>query len=314
MIRAPARPKAEAHKPVINGARDCLPEYKRVPKKAERAARGKRTSTLGVARCGGTQRFLAQNRILPCASPATSLPPASTPTRASPSSSESRASSILTARPSSRRPTLVMPASWSQVRRRHHGAEVLPQSRRARRAATRARGWCARSGSGVPRARPTSEDSGGEHDARQIFGRLAGTWTYWGWKHGYFDAEADRARLPRRTLLHDGDPARGAELAAVVSTPACTGAYGITGPAQGHWYVDPEGGEPERSTSAYERPQPHACFIQSVADDLVNEGGIMDLWTRRGAHLQVRLRHRLQLLQDPRRGRGGSPAEASPPG
>jgi len=57
-------------------------------------------------------------------------------------------------------------------------------------------------------------------------------------------------------------------------------AYGISGPAQGHSFVDPLSGEMKQSTSAYERPQPHACFIQSVADDLVNPGGIMDLWTR----------------------------------
>src|SRR5207344_3043932 len=35
-----------------------------------------------------------------------------------------------------------------------------------------------------------------------------------------------------------------------------------------------------KSASSYEHPQPHACFIQGVKDDLVNEGGIMDLWTR----------------------------------
>jgi ribonucleotide reductase alpha subunit len=57
-------------------------------------------------------------------------------------------------------------------------------------------------------------------------------------------------------------------------------AYGIEGPPQGHYFVDPRTGEMERSTSAYERPAPHACFIQSVEDDLVNEGGIMDLWVR----------------------------------
>ena len=64
------------------------------------------------------------------------------------------------------------------------------------------------------------------------------------------------------------------------STPACTGPTASAGPAQGHWYVDPATEELTRSKSAYERPQPHACFIQSVSDDLVNEGGIMDLWTR----------------------------------
>src|SRR5256885_12210134 len=57
-------------------------------------------------------------------------------------------------------------------------------------------------------------------------------------------------------------------------------AYGIDGPAQGHYYVDYRTGKLRASESAYEHPQPHACFIQSVADDLVNEGGIMDLWVR----------------------------------
>ena len=56
--------------------------------------------------------------------------------------------------------------------------------------------------------------------------------------------------------------------------------YGITGKPQGHSYVDPTTGKTKKSTSAYERPQPHACFILSVDDDLVNEGGIMDLWVR----------------------------------
>src|SRR5688500_5027684 len=57
-------------------------------------------------------------------------------------------------------------------------------------------------------------------------------------------------------------------------------AYGIDGPSQGHYYVDFETGKLTKSKSAYEHPQPHACFIQSIADDLVNEGGIMDLWVR----------------------------------
>jgi ribonucleoside-diphosphate reductase alpha chain len=120
---------------------------------------------------------------------------------------------------------------------------------------------------------------GGETSARQVFHRLAGTWTYWGWKGGYFDSEAD-ARTFYDELCH--------MLAAQVCAPNSpqwfnTGlhwAYGIDGPGQGHWYVDHRTGESTASASAYERPQPHACFIQSVADDLVNEGGIMDLWVR----------------------------------
>ncbi|MFN8638114.1 MAG: vitamin B12-dependent ribonucleotide reductase [Dehalococcoidia bacterium] len=119
----------------------------------------------------------------------------------------------------------------------------------------------------------------GERDARQVFERLAGTWAYWGWKHGYFDAEDD-ARAFHDELVYMLATQRAAPNSPQWFNTGLHWAYGITGPAQGHWYVDPATGEARRSTSAYERPQPHACFIQSVADDLVNEGGIMDLWTR----------------------------------
>jgi ribonucleoside-diphosphate reductase alpha chain len=120
---------------------------------------------------------------------------------------------------------------------------------------------------------------GPERDARQVFDRLAGTWTYWGWKGGYFDSEADaRAFFDEQRFM----------LAAQIAAPNSpqwfnTGlhwAYGIDGPAQGHWRTDPETGETARTQTAYEFPQPHACFIQSVNDDLVNENGIMDLWVR----------------------------------
>src|SRR5215471_4035253 len=120
---------------------------------------------------------------------------------------------------------------------------------------------------------------GGETDARQVFDRMAGTWTYWGWKGGYFDAKEDARTFYDEIRLM---------LACQVGAPNSpqwfnTGlnwAYGIDGPAQGHYYVDYQTGELRASDSAYEHPQPHACFIQSVADDLVNEGGIMDLWVR----------------------------------
>jgi ribonucleoside-diphosphate reductase alpha chain len=126
---------------------------------------------------------------------------------------------------------------------------------------------------------PEAERFGPERSAKQVFDRLAGTWTYWGWKGGYFDSEED-ARA-----FHDELCVMLARQMAAPNSPQWfnTGlhwAYGIDGPAQGHFYVDPESGELVASTSAYEHPQPHACFIQSVADDLVNEGGIMDLWVR----------------------------------
>ena len=120
---------------------------------------------------------------------------------------------------------------------------------------------------------------GGETDARQVFDRLAGCWTYWGWKGGYFNAEKDARSFydEMRFML--------ASQIAAPNSPQWfnTGlhwAYGIDGPAQGHSFVDYETGELHKSTGAYEHPQPHACFIQSANDDLLGDGGIMDLWTR----------------------------------
>jgi ribonucleoside-diphosphate reductase alpha chain len=120
---------------------------------------------------------------------------------------------------------------------------------------------------------------GPETDARQVFHRLAGTWTYWGYKYGYFNTENDAKAYYEEMC---------AMLARQIGAPNSpqwfnTGlhwAYGIAGPAQGHSFVDPKTAELMLSTSAYEHPAPHACFIQSVNDDLVNEGGIMDLWVR----------------------------------
>ncbi|MCR9213511.1 MAG: vitamin B12-dependent ribonucleotide reductase [Proteobacteria bacterium] len=119
----------------------------------------------------------------------------------------------------------------------------------------------------------------GEKSATQVFDRLAGTWTYWGWKGGYFDTEEDanayfdemRFMLARQM---------GAPNSPQWFNTGLHWAYGITGPAQGHSYVDFQTGKLKKSVNSYEHPQPHACFIQSVSDDLVNDGGIMDLWVR----------------------------------
>ncbi|MBL8644518.1 MAG: vitamin B12-dependent ribonucleotide reductase, partial [Rhodospirillaceae bacterium] len=126
---------------------------------------------------------------------------------------------------------------------------------------------------------PEAQRTAGEHDARQVFDRMAGAWTYWGWKAGYFDAETD-ARA-----FYDEIRYMLAMQMAAPNSPQWfnTGlhwAYGIDGPSQGHFYVDYRTGALTASKSAYEHPQPHACFIQSIADDLVNDGGIMDLWVR----------------------------------
>src|SRR4249920_1526303 len=126
---------------------------------------------------------------------------------------------------------------------------------------------------------PESERFVSELSSKQVFDRLAGCWTYWGWKGNYFSSEEDAQAFfdELRFML--------AKQMVAPNSPQWfnTGlhwAYGVDGPGQGHFYVDPFTGKLTKSKSAYEHPQPHACFIQSVADDLVNEGGIMDLWVR----------------------------------
>lgn len=126
---------------------------------------------------------------------------------------------------------------------------------------------------------PEDQRYGGETSAKQVFNRLVGTWTYWGWKGNIFSSEEDaRSYYDEMVFML-------ARQMAAPNSPQWfnTGiywAYGIDGPSQGHYYVDYQSGVMVKSESSYKHPQPHACFIQSVSDDLVNEGGIMDLWVR----------------------------------
>jgi ribonucleoside-diphosphate reductase alpha chain len=162
-----------------------------------------------------------------------------------------------------------IPAGWSQV-----AADIMV-SKYFRKA-------------GVPQldaeGNPILDDGGNvvtgpEQSARQVFDRLAGTWRWWGETHGYF-ATADDADAFEDELKY--------MLATQMAAPNSpqwfnTGlghSYGMTGPAQGFWYIDPETEDLVASPDSYSRPSPHACFILGVKDDLVNDGGIMDLWVR----------------------------------
>ena len=126
---------------------------------------------------------------------------------------------------------------------------------------------------------PKDKWYGMETDARQVFHRLAGCWTYWGWKHKYFGTEEDA-----RTFYDELCYMLARQMVAPNSpqwfNTGLNWAYGINGPAQGHYFVDPKTAKLKQSADAYTHPQPHACFIQGIGDNLVNEGGIMDLWTR----------------------------------
>ncbi len=118
-----------------------------------------------------------------------------------------------------------------------------------------------------------------EKSAKQVFDRLAGTWTYWGWKGKYFSTEKD-ARVYYDEMRYMLSAQMGAPNSPQWFNTGLHWAYGIDGPSQGHYYVDFESEKLVKSSSSYIHPQPHACFIQSIKDDLVNDGGIMDLWVR----------------------------------
>ncbi len=162
-----------------------------------------------------------------------------------------------------------VPADWSQV------ASDIMVSKYFRKA-------------GVPQldesGNPILDESGNpvlgpERSARQVIGRLTGGWRHWGESHGYFATAADAKAFEDELaymLVH--------QMAAPNSpqwfNTGLAWAYGITGPAQGHYFVDPADGQVKASDDAYTRPQPHACFIQSANDSLVEPGGLMDLWVR----------------------------------
>jgi len=122
-------------------------------------------------------------------------------------------------------------------------------------------------------------EDGAEHDSRQVFHRLAYTWLEWGRKNKYFDSEEDEIAFYDETCYMLSHQAAAPNSPQWFNTGLYS-VYGIDGPAQGHFYFDTEKSEVVKSDSAYKRPQPHACFILSINDDLVNEGGIMDLMTR----------------------------------
>ena len=156
-----------------------------------------------------------------------------------------------------RQEDVTVPSSWSQI-----ATDIMAQKyfRRA----------------GVPLE---GGGNGGENDVRQVFHRLSHTWTEWGKRSGYFNTDEDASAFYdeiRYMLAHQMSAPNSPQW----FNTGLYEVYGLTGPPQGHHYVDQDTGKVERANSAYERPQPHACFIMNVNDDLVNDGGIMDLITR----------------------------------
>ena len=179
----------------------------------------------------------------------------------------------------------LVPAQWSQVaadilaQKYFRKAGVPTKAKRIEESTVPSWLWRSVPDTDALAGLPEAARLGSETDARQVFDRLAGTWTYWGWKAGHFSTEED-ARAFFDELRYMLAMQMGAPNSPQWFNTGLHWAYGIDGPSQGHYYVDYVTGEVHASTSAYEHPQPHACFIQSIEDDLVNENGIMDLWVR----------------------------------
>jgi len=171
---------------------------------------------------------------------------------------------------------VIVPSFWSQI-----ATDIIAQKyfRKAGVSAQTEMAWTKFLPDSQTSLAAPSSIPGSEHDARQVFHRLAYTWCLWGREAGYFDSPEDE------TIFYEEHLYMLVHQIAAPNSPQWfnTGlhaVYGIEGPAQGHYYVDPSTNEVVKSESAYARPQPHACFILDIQDDLVNEGGIMDLITR----------------------------------
>jgi ribonucleoside-diphosphate reductase alpha chain len=131
---------------------------------------------------------------------------------------------------------VVVPSFWSQI-----ATDILAQKYLRKR--------------GVPK---TDGTTGGETDAQQVFHRLAHTWTDWGKRYRYFSREED-AQAFYDEMCHMLARQMGSPNSPQWFNTGLFAVYGMKGPAQGHFFVNPDTGEVEKATSAYERPQPHAC-------------------------------------------------------
>jgi len=174
--------------------------------------------------------------------------------------------------------TVIVPAFWSQI-----ASDIIAQKyfRKAGVPKSKIYEWkkWAKAGNSSEDPGNNLPEDGAEHDARQVFHRLAYTWLEWGRQNNYFENQEDEKAFYDETCFMLAHQYAAPNSPQWFNTGLYS-VYGIDGPAQGHYYFDPAQGKVVKSESAYKRPQPHACFILSIDDNLVNEGGIMDLMTR----------------------------------
>lgn len=116
-----------------------------------------------------------------------------------------------------------------------------------------------------------------ERDIERIINRVVDCWAHWGEQMNYFETKEMKAIFSdelKYMMIHQ---------MASPNSPQWfnTGlyhSYALRGDCQGHYYYDQESSQVVELEGAYERPQAHACFIQSVEDNLMGPQGITELW------------------------------------
>lgn len=180
--------------------------------------------------------------------------------------------------------TLEVPETWSRpaietLAQRFLAKSVVPAALTAVRDDTLPQWlWAQRPDEKALEALSPAERWMDETSAKQLFDRVAGAWTYWGWRAGRFDQEEDAATFydeMRHLMAGQRFLPAGPQLRAT----GLNWAYGAEGHSGGY-VTDLDGTRPRKAKAGEETPCVYGAFLQSVEDDLTADGGILDLWRR----------------------------------
>lgn len=123
-------------------------------------------------------------------------------------------------------------------------------------------------------------DNGRENSYKQLAHRLALAWMNWGVKGKYFSVEDGLKYYDEMVYMLLKQ--KSAPNSPQWFNTGIHAAYGVEKESQGYYRVNPETGKLEETKKSFEFPQPHACFIQSVDDNMFEDNGIWDLMIREG--------------------------------
>lgn len=121
--------------------------------------------------------------------------------------------------------------------------------------------------------------SGPERSIRDLIHRLAYAWMKAGQKLKIFTSARD-GKAFYDEILYLLATQRMAPNSPQWFNTGLAEVYGIKGRPSGHYALNWRSQKVESTKTAYERPQAHACFIQSVSNRLIGANGLMDLLTK----------------------------------